>query len=242
MTLNDQTIVVIGGSSGIGEATTKLLSENGATLIVTSRTQAALDKVRSENSGVEATACFDFGDEDAVKAFFDGIEAIDHLVIVAAGYPGMAAVSDPDFVSQVREYFDQKFWGVVYVAKHGIPKVKRGGSVVFFVGEAGRNSYAGCSPVAAVNNAITGMAKTLAAEIAPTRVNVLCPGLIDTPVYDGLSEKERADMYAKNAAENPVGRMGTPEDIASGVLFLIMNGYVNGTVLDISGGQTIDKM
>jgi NAD(P)-dependent dehydrogenase (short-subunit alcohol dehydrogenase family) len=242
MTLKGQKIVVVGGSSGIGEATTRLLSENGASLIVTSRTQAALDKVQRENSGVVATACFDFADEDAVKEFFDGVETIDHLVIVAAGYPGTAPLSDPDFVSGIRAYFDQKFWGVIYVAKHGIAKVKKGGSVVFFIGEAGRNAYANCSPVAAVNCAITGVAKTLAAEIAPTRVNVLCPGLIDTPVYDSLPKEARDDMYAKNAADNPVGRMGKPDDIASGVLFLITNGYVNGTVLDISGGQTIDKM
>jgi NAD(P)-dependent dehydrogenase (short-subunit alcohol dehydrogenase family) len=94
----------------------------------------------------------------------------------------------------------------------------------------------GTAGLAAVNGAITQMAQTLAKELAPLRVNVVSPGLVDTPAYDGLAAAAKAGMFAGAAAALPVGRTGTSEDIAAAIVYLLGNGFTTGAILDVDGG------
>lgn len=236
--LLNQRILVIGGSSGIGFATTDILVKQNADVIITGRSEENLAKAKERIKGIKEIHCFNFTDETSIKHFFASIEPIHHMVIVAGGEPLTGSFLDTD-IDKMRNYFEQKFWGVVNTAKYGIPKVIKGGSIVFFIGGAGRLAIPGTSGLAAVNCAIEGMAMSIAREIAPTRINVIAPGLIDTHVYDSMSNIERETFYNQVASSLPVGRVGTPEDIAQGVLFLITNKYMTGTILDIDGGSRL---
>jgi len=241
MSLKDQRIVVVGGSSGIGLETTRILANQGAQLIITGRNQERLEAAEKSIPNVIRTACLDFTDGVAMKGFFNTTGEIDHLVLVAGGVPLTGAFLHTD-VSRMEDYFTQKFWGVVRTAHAGIPVVKPKGSITFFIGRAGRSALSGWAGVSAVNMAIIGIAKTIALEVAPKRVNVIAPALIDTPVYDYMSEEERRSYYAEAASKVPVGRIGTSEDVAQCVLFLLACEFVNGVVLDVNGGGTITNM
>jgi NAD(P)-dependent dehydrogenase (short-subunit alcohol dehydrogenase family) len=240
MSLDGRRVVIIGGSSGIGSAVTQLLSQQGADLIVTGRDRAKLEATRQQNPGVRAIADFDFSNEDAVRAFFASIDDFDDLVVVAAGSPKTGSFFEDGSIDNIRDYIDQKLWGVIYTARYGMPKMR--GSVVFFIGGAGRRAFFGCTPLAVVNTAIVGLAKTLALEVKPRRVNVVCPGVVATDAWNHMAAAEREEFFKECAANNPLGRLGTPEDVAEAVLFLLTSRYVNGIVLDVIGGETTDFM
>jgi NAD(P)-dependent dehydrogenase (short-subunit alcohol dehydrogenase family) len=242
MLLNERRIVIIGGSSGIGAGITNLLSENGADLIITGRNQAKLEKIKLENQNIKEIAKFDFTDENSVKTFFDSIDEFNDLIIVAAGSPKTGLFLNDDSISNIKDYINQKLWGVIYTAYYGIPKIRKNGSIIFFIGGAGRRAFPECTPLAIVNTAIVGFAKTLAVEIKPKRINVVCPGVVATDAWNYMREDERKKFFDMCAANNPLGRLGTPVDIAKAVLFLLTSDYINGVVLDILGGETIDFM
>lgn len=242
MFLTNRKIVIVGGSSGAGAAITDFLSENGAELIITGRNKAALEKVKSENQNVKSIAQFDFTDEKAVKSFFDSIGEFDDLIIVAAGSPKTGPFLDGGSLSNIDDYINQKLRGVIYTAYYGIPKLKPKGSVIFFNGQAGKKAISGCTPLAIVNNAIVGLAKTLAVEVKPKRVNVVCLGVADTGAWNYMPEDERTAFFNICANGNPLGRIGTSEDVARAVLFLLTADYINGIVLDVTGGETVDFM
>lgn len=241
MLLKNQKIIVIGGSRGIGIEITRALGKHGAKLIITGRNQEALEAAKTSIPNIIRTACFDFADEMAVKQFFKTVNEVDHLLLVAGGAPLEGEFLNTD-ISKIEGYFTQKFWGVVRTAQCGIPVVKPKGSITFFIGRAGRAALSGWSAVAAVNMAIVGLAKTIALEIAPKRVNVIAPGLIDTHVYDSMSAGKRQTYYSDTASNIPAGRIGKPEDVAQCVELLLTCDYVNGIVLDVNGGGTIANM
>jgi NAD(P)-dependent dehydrogenase (short-subunit alcohol dehydrogenase family) len=241
MLLKKQKVIIVGGSRGIGLETTRTLAKHGARLIITGKNRDSIDSAAASIPGVIRTACFDFTDELQVTRFFNGVDDVDHLVLVAGGTPVRGVFSETDIAS-MKGYFAQKFWGVVLTAQKGIPKIKPTGSITFFVGRAGRSAISGWSAVAAVNLAIIGLAKTIALEIAPKRVNVIAPGLVDTHAYENMSETQRREFYRGVEANVPLGRIGTPEDVARCVLLLLSCEFVNGVVLDVNGGGTIDNM
>ncbi len=242
MKLDRQRVVVIGGSSGIGLGITRALAANGARLILTGRTARTLEAAKAAHPNVEAVAAFDFTDEWAVETFFASTGPIDHLVLVAAGSPRTRPFLEKGALSDIGDYLQQKLWGVLYTAHHGIPRIRRGGSIVFFIGGAGRRAIPGTAPLAVVNTATVGLAKTVAAEIKPTRVNVVCPGVVDTGCWDYMGEPGKRAFLDSCASGNPLGRLGTPDDVAEAVLFLLGSDYVNGVVLDVVGGETVDFM
>lgn len=233
-------IVIIGGSSGIGAAITKLLSQKGAKLTITGRNKKKLQDIEKETQNDIHIENFDFTDEKSVKEFFSTIDEIDDLIIVAAGSPKTGNFLEDGSLRNIHDYIQQKLWGVIYSAYYGLPKVK--GSVIFFIGGAGRRAFSGCTPLAVVNTAIVGLAKTIAVEIKPKRVNVVCPGTVKTDAWNYMEKEEREEFFKSCESGNPLGRLGTPEDNAQAVLFLLSTTYLNGIVLDVVGGETIDFM
>ena len=112
-------------------------------------------------------------------------------------------------------------------------------SITLFVGAACRTAIPGIAGLAAVNGAILQMTYTLAKELAPLRVNAISPGMVDTPAYDWINPEQKHAMFEQTGNNLPVKRIGKPEEIAEAVVFLVSNGFVTGTVLDIDGGARL---
>jgi len=232
--LENKKVVIIGGSSGIGLATAKAVVAAGGNVIIASRSESKLNKAKAEiGVGVEAYS-LDVASEERVKSFFEKVGNFDALVITA-----VAAVMGPFLEIEsdlARQAFEIKFWGEYYAAKHGAVKLNTGGSITFFSGVASQKPVANLSALAAANGAVEALARSLAVELKPIRVNVVSPGLVATPAYDGMPEAQRQDYFDSVAASLPVKRVAQPEDIAQAVLYLIQNKYTTGTVIDVNGG------
>ncbi|WP_379136315.1 SDR family oxidoreductase [Paenibacillus sp. sgz500958] len=235
--LNQQKIVIIGGSSGIGFETAKQALALGAEVIIASR---SVDKLRTaqENLGSNVQVkVLDTTDEEQVQSFFEQIGPFDHLVISAAETSG-GPFLEMD-TAQARNLFENKFWGQYYAAKYGASKISPNGSITFFSGVVAYKSMIGSSVLGAVNAAVSNLSQTLALELAPLRVNTVSPGIIDTPSRSKMPEEARNHFYATVAGKLPVKRVGTAEDVAQAVLYLIRNDFVTGTVLHVEGGHLL---
>lgn len=232
----NQHVVITGGSSGIGLTLAQDLAGRGARLTLLGRDQARLESAARQVQGAAQVASVDVTDERAVAAFFAGIDRLDHLVTAAAGTV-RGNVVDLD-VARARELFESKYWGQYHCAKYAAPKLATSGSMVLFSGWISRKPMAGVSTLAAVDAAIEALGRTLALELAPRRVNVVTPGMIDTPLWSArLTPEQQREHFGKVAASLPVGRAGTAQDVAHAVRFLMENGFTTGAVLDVDGGQ-----
>ena len=237
MSLENKKVVIIGGSSGIGLATAKAAVSEGASVVIESRSEEKLNSARTEIGSNCEVLPLDFTREDSVKNFFDQSGEIDHLVTTAmTGAMGPFLELD---TATARAVFDSKFWGQYYAARYGAPKIKAGGSITLFSGAASQKPVPGLVAIAAVNGAVEGLCRTLAAELSPIRVNAVSPGLVATPLYDKMPDEKRSAFFGFMADKLPVKRVGTAEDLAQTVLYLINNGFTTGAVIDVNGGAII---
>lgn len=232
--MKGQKVVVFGGGSGAGLAAAKLLASKGAEVVITGR-----DRPKLEAAAKEIGARFEVVDgkkPDEVRAFFDALGAFDHLVITAGqtnrGGSFLGDITDSSF----RATFEGKFWVQVTAAHAGARHIRPGGSITFFSGGASRKALPGMVNIAAVNGALDALVPTLALELAPTRVNAISPGTLRTTYWTGVPQEQLDQIFGRMAKALPVGRVGTAEDIAGAVQFVITNGFVNGTVLAVDGG------
>jgi len=231
--LNGKTIVVLGGSSGIGLATAVAAQAEGAEVIVTGRNAARLAKAR-ERLGNIKTGQFDAAHETPMREFFAAIPHIDHIFSTAGTLVHDAKLAPSR--SELRPAMGVRFWAALYACKHGAPKIRPGGSLVFMSGTAARRPLAGAAVASASCGAVESFMRAMVLDLAPVRVNVIQPGYVDTPLFDALLGDQRDAVLAAAGEKLPVGRVGRPEEIADAVLFLMRNGYVNGTCLTVDGG------
>jgi NAD(P)-dependent dehydrogenase (short-subunit alcohol dehydrogenase family) len=231
----EKKIVIIGGSSGMGLATAQRLSLEGFQVVIASRSEEKLQAALSKIKGQAESKSLDFTDEQSVRSFFDWVGPFDHLVLMAAGLPAWGTLLEIE-TSALESAFRTKFWGYFFCTKYARPKLRENGSILFTIGGAARSAIPGTAGVAAVNGAIMCMAYTLAKELAPIRVNILSPGLVDTPAYNWMSEEEKQAFFRQMGGDLPVGRVGKADEIAEAAHYLLMNGYTTGAVLDVDGG------
>jgi NAD(P)-dependent dehydrogenase (short-subunit alcohol dehydrogenase family) len=243
MTLRGQRVVVIGGSSGMGLAAARAAATEGARVVIAARDAERLARARAAIAGEVTSRQLDARDEAAVQRFFAEVGPFDHLVCTAhessTGLGAMRAFPELD-IAAARRFMDGKFWSQVNAARHALATLSAHGSIILFSGVASRKAMPRHTAIAAVNGAIEAFARALAHEIRPRRVNVVAPGLTQTPTYDAIPEADRAAFFAGRAAHLPVGRVGTPEDIAEAVLYLMRSGYSTGTVVDVDGGHLVE--
>ena len=235
--LKGSTVVVIGGSSGIGLATAAAALEAGAEVVITGRSEQRLEAAAASLGSRVRAVGVDSADEGGTKALFDSLPEVHHIFVSAGAVgPGpLTATTD-----QLRPLLDTRVWGSVFAAKYGAPRIAEGGSITFCSGVSALRPRPGGSGVSAASAAaVEALARSLAVELAPIRVNVVVPGLIDTPLIANAFGEHRERMLEAAAASLPVRRIGRPEDIADGVLFLMRNGYVTGTTLVIDGGRLL---
>ena len=236
MWLKDKTVVILGGSSGIGLATAQAALAAGAKVIITGRSRDRLEAARLAIQADVRTVALDVTDEAGTRALFAGLDKVDHVFITAGMVtfdPKLAPASDA-----MRPALDQRFWGALYAAKYAAAKMGAGGSITFMSGTAAIKPLPGAAVATASCGAIEAFARSLALDLAPIRVNTIQPGLVDTPFLDLLGDRRQAliDDYSRRL---PVGRPGRPEEIADAVLFLMRNQFVTGITLTVDGGGVL---
>ncbi|MBI5040046.1 MAG: SDR family oxidoreductase [Gammaproteobacteria bacterium] len=232
---SETSIVIVGGSSGIGFACARRLAQMGYRVVITARTQARVDETLAKLAHDIAGQPLDYADRPGIAAAFARIGAFDHLVLAGAGPATWGAFESLDR-DAVQAAFASKFWGYFDTLQAALPQLAKQGSITLVSGAAARVALPGTVGLAAVNGAIERMGVTLAKELAPRRVNVVSPGLVDTPAYDWMAPEARQAMLDGAAAKLRVQRYGTPDDIAQAVAFLMTNPYVTGSILDVDGG------
>jgi NAD(P)-dependent dehydrogenase (short-subunit alcohol dehydrogenase family) len=237
MSLKGKRVVVIGGTSGIGLSTAKAFLDEAAHVIVASRTAEKLSEAKQTLGGNVEAYELDFRSEERAAEFFKKVGQFDHLVITAGEGAMGEFLQLP--VEQAQNAFDSKFWGQYIVVKEAIPYLNKEGSISLTSGVYGKRPPKGASTLAAINSAVEGLMRGLAVDLAPIRVNVVSPGIVDTPIYAGMPEEHRKSMFNTIAKQLPVGRVAQPEDIAESYVYLAKNGFTTGSVILIEGGALL---
>jgi NAD(P)-dependent dehydrogenase (short-subunit alcohol dehydrogenase family) len=230
-----QTVVVIGGSAGIGFETARLARAEGAEVIVTARHQERLERAAHE-LGAIGTAAFDAADPDALDRFFAGLADRVDQVLVSAGRPYYAPLAEMDFEA-ARHSFDEELWLAFRVARHAVEKVR--GSLVFIGGTGGRRPGIGMSVIAAATAALPAIVANLALEIAPIRVNLVAPGFVDTGLSAELLGDDLEARREQLRSTLPIARVVGPADVAALALHLMTNTALTGATYDVDGGQQL---
>jgi NAD(P)-dependent dehydrogenase (short-subunit alcohol dehydrogenase family) len=230
-----QTVVVIGGSAGIGLETARRAREEGADVVLTGRTPERLRSVATA-LGAASTATFDANDSTALQEFFDTLEGpIDH-VMVTAGRPYYARLADMDF-DEARRAIQEHPMLMVGVARATMDKVRPGGALVFMGGTGGRNPATGVGITSAMTAALPALTASLALEIAPVRINLIAAGFVDTPLSATLLGDALDQRRQQLREALPIGRVVTPADVASLAVHIMSNTALTGGTYDIDGGQ-----
>jgi NAD(P)-dependent dehydrogenase (short-subunit alcohol dehydrogenase family) len=237
--LEDQRVVVVGGTSGMGSAAAQAVAAAGAHVTVAGRRAVADRPDLGIAPDQVAHATVDVTDEASVRALFESIGPLDHLLVTAAPAPGSWGPMLEQDLTAAREYLDAKFWGSWTCARYAAPKLPSGGSITFVTGCTAIRPRVGASIVTAAFTALEGLTGALARELGPIRVNTIRPGLVDSEMWTFLSADARAAIMAQTRELFPVKRVGAPEDIGHAALFLMTNPYVTGTTLEVAGGEPL---
>jgi NAD(P)-dependent dehydrogenase (short-subunit alcohol dehydrogenase family) len=230
--LADRTVVVIGGTSGIGAQVAEQAASFGADVVITGRDQARLTAA-APHVGARRASRLDAHDDDAVDRFFAGLERVDHLVsMVGDSMTGGFLTTTP---ATMRHTLDSKFWANWTIARHAAAVLQPGGSLTFTAGTGGRPHEISGSYVA--NLALGALVQGLAVELAPDiRVNAVAPTFMDTPFWKHMPEADRRATEQQVVASVPLARLATVHEVASTYIHLMTNGFVTGQVLAVDGG------
>ncbi len=232
-----QTVVVIGGSSGIGLETARQARAEGAKLILTGRNPEPLQRAASE-LGALSTSAFDATDSASVDRFFQQLPAtIDH-VMVTAGHPHYGRILDMDF-ADMRRGLEEHLLLVLEVARNAAGKVRPGGTLLFMGGTGGRRPAIGTAIASTVTAALPALTANLALELAPIRVNLIAPGFVDSPLSASLLGTELENRRNHLRATLPIRRVVTPADVAALAVHIMINTALTGATYDVDGGQQL---
>jgi NAD(P)-dependent dehydrogenase (short-subunit alcohol dehydrogenase family) len=232
-----QTVVVIGGSAGIGLETARLARAEGADVILTGRNPERLERAARE-LGALSSAAFDATDEEQLERFFEELpRPIDHLMLSGSG-PYYAPLAEMDF-EQARQDIDRHVLLPVRIGRHAMGKVRPGGSLVFIGGTGGRHRGEGLTLIGAITAAMPALVANLALELAPIRANLLAPGFVDTSLSASLLGDQLDARREELRATLPIGRVVNPQDVAALAAHLMSNTALTGATYDVDGGQQL---
>ena len=230
MDIKGKKALVFGGTSGIGLATVQQLSDLGAEVIAIGRSP----KKQSELPANTTLKLCDVLDKEALQTLFSECGPIDILVSAATG--GGRAVGP--FLEMDMDGYQASFaklWGYTNVVRYGLDQLSESGAVVLVSGTPARHCNLGQIAISSVGGAVEAFVRGVAKEIKPKRINVVSPGLIDTPMV-ALEGDARDAHYKKLTAKNLIPRVGKSEEVAQGIIFAIQNDFVTGTTIDVDGG------
>jgi NAD(P)-dependent dehydrogenase (short-subunit alcohol dehydrogenase family) len=233
--------LIVGGSSGMGLALAELLVADGSLVTIAGR---SADRLRAAASrlgrhDLVRTRQVDVADEEQVRSLFADAGRLDHVVVTAADAVGAYAPLREFDLKAARAVVDVKLLGAWLVAKHAVGAMAPGGSITFTSGIAAYRPGPGSSIIAASNGALEALARSLALELAPVRVNVVSPGWIDTPIWETLAGDGKGERLAGMARRLPVERVGQPIDVARAFVAVMHNEFITGTLLHVDGGHRL---
>jgi NAD(P)-dependent dehydrogenase (short-subunit alcohol dehydrogenase family) len=232
-----QTVVVIGGSSGIGLETARQARAEGAEVVLTGLNRERLAAAAAE-LGASRTAAFDATDSQALKQFFAELPVpIGHVMVTGPG-PYYAALADLDRERAHRD-FDDHLWLAIEVARLSVGRVQAGGTLLFMAATRAGVPGPGQSLMAANSAALPALIASLAVEIAPIRANLIAAGFVDTPLSASLLGDDLDARRAQLRATLPIRRVVGPADIAALAVHIMTNTAVTGATYDIDGGQQL---
>ncbi len=235
--LPGQTVVVIGGSGGIGLETARRARSEGADVILTGRNPDRLKRAAAE-LGALSTAAFDATDPAALDRFFAGLSGqIDHVMVTGPG-PYYAPLADLDRERAHRD-FDDHQWLAIAVAQHAVGRVRPGGTLLFMAGTGGRRPGSGQALMSAATAALPALIANLALEAAPIRVNLIAAGFVDTPLSASLLGDDLDKRRDQLRATLPIGRVIGPADVAALAVHIMINTALTGATYDIDGGEQL---
>ena len=237
-TMKERRVVVVGGSSGMGLATARAAALEGAQVTIASSRPERVDAAVAELPPGCRGAVLDVRDEEQVAAMFDRVGEVDHLVFTAGDSFTPRPLADLD-LADARALLEVRFWGAVTAIKYAIPYLRPGASISLTTGTVVQRPSPGTALAAAGAGAAEALVRGLAVELAPVRVNAVRAGAFRTPLWERVPEAQREAIFTRLSQQTLVGSVGEPEQIAQAHLYLMQNGYVTGTVLEVDGGSLL---
>lgn len=241
MDITGNTIIIVGGSSGMGLGVAQAALAKGAEVIIVGRSPERLTQATRNLAGAEhvRSIAADVTNEDEVRRLFETAGNFDHLFVSAASNLAYQPIRDFD-LEAARKTIDAKLVAALLLAKYAARQISEHGSITFTAGIAAERPMPTAALVAAVNGGLFSFAYALAMGLAPVRVNTLSPGWIDTPIWEtsALAANKPA-LFEQMAQRLPVGRVGRPSDIGHAAMFLMENEFTTATVLHVDGGHRL---
>ena len=231
MEIENKKALVFGGTSGIGLATCEQLVEKGADVIAISRDPSKASSVKHNRLSFESC---DVRIEEDVKKIFEKHAPFDILVSAATGGSRAAGPFLEMDMLGFKSSFD-KLWGYANIVRYGTNYLSSHGTIVLVSGAPARRMKPGQIALSAVGGAVENLVRGVAKEIAPKRINSVSPGLIDTPMFSQEGDDRKIFLNSLTEA-NTIKRAGKPEEVAKGIIFVIENDFVTGTIVDVDGG------
>ena len=236
LSLDGKRVVVIGGGSGIGFAVAELARALGAEVVIASTRAATVDAAIGRLPGATGRIV-DLRDEAGVAEFFKDLGAFDHLAVTAGDWGGAMFAPTPDIdLDQARDGFAVRFWGALAAAKHSCRTIAQDGSITLTSGMLAHRPIKGAPIATAVGGAVEHLTRGLAIDLAPVRVNAVCPGVILTDQVKQMMPETRMRSFV---APLPLPRAGSPAEAAKAYVYLMLNGYATGQILPVDGGGLV---
>jgi NAD(P)-dependent dehydrogenase (short-subunit alcohol dehydrogenase family) len=238
MELHGQRVVILGGTSGIGLATAHAAARCGAEVTVVSRQPASVDRALAELPPGTGGRAADLTDPAVARSLFSDLGGIDHLVFTAGEPLALMNLADLD-LDKAREFFALRYFGALAAVHAAAPHLRPGGSITLTTGTAGRRPAPGWAVAASICGAIESLTRALAVELAPIRVNAVCPGVVRSPLWASMTRASREQLYRDTAASIPAGRVGETSDIARAYLYCLTQPFATGSILTVDGGTAL---
>ncbi|TSJ44206.1 SDR family oxidoreductase [Mucilaginibacter corticis] len=236
--LANKKIVILGGSSGIGLATARAAAAEGAEVIIVSSNQSRVDAALGQLPANSKGFVTDLTNEQQIKHLFNTISKFDHLVFTAGESLHLANISDLSLVDAQR-FFNVRYWGAFTAVKYASPNINPGGSITLSGGTVSRRPQSGWSLGASICTAMEGFTRAMAVELAPIRVNMVCPGLVKTNLWSNMPQADQDSLFNSYANILPVKFVAEADDVAESYLYLMRQRYSTGEVIVVDGGGVL---
>jgi NAD(P)-dependent dehydrogenase (short-subunit alcohol dehydrogenase family) len=239
LSLKNQRIMALGGTSWVGLAVAQLALGEGACVVVGSNREDAVERasrdLAQQSPSRSVAHMVDVTTDEGIKKFFDRTGPFDHLVYTAGEDLPLGRLVDTDLAC-AHERFEIRYWGAVRAVKYGLRLIRDGGSIVLTSGFSATRPRAGWTSQASIQSAVEGLTRALAVELAPIRVNAVLPSVGQTPRWNAMSDANRRAFYEREEQRLPVGRVGNAVEIAAAYVYFMKNTYATGNVLSVDGG------